>query len=133
MLIFRYIKRVEENTNRNLQPVLHRILYLSALHLIQKHAATFYQGGYFNSPKPLSLIQETILHLCSEIKNDAIALVDAIAPPDYVLNSPLGVSNGDVYNTLYSTMIQSPGAFDRLSWYDDFIKKASFGNLKSKI
>ncbi len=90
-MIFRYIDRILENTNAELQPVLNRILFLSALHCIEKHAAIFYQGGYFNGPNPLSLIHQTILQLCSEIKNDAIALVDAIAPPDYVLNSPLGI------------------------------------------
>ena len=67
------------------------------------------------------------------MKNDAIALVDAVAPPDFVLNSPLGVSNGDVYKALYNTMTQSPGAFDRLSWFEDFTTKNSFGHLKSKI
>ncbi len=30
-------------------------------------------------------------------------------------------------------MIQSPGAFDRLTWYDDFMKKKPFGHLKSNL
>jgi Acyl-CoA oxidase len=30
------------------------------------------------------------------MKCDAVALVDALAPPDFILNSPLGQSDGDV-------------------------------------
>ena len=42
------------------------------------------------------LIQEAILTLCGQLKDDAVSLVDAIAPPDFVLNSPIGLSDGQV-------------------------------------
>ena len=35
--------------------------------------------------------------LClNQLKNEAVALVDALAPPDFILNSPIGHSNGKV-------------------------------------
>jgi acyl-CoA oxidase len=34
--------------------------------------------------------------LCARLKPDAVALVDVLAPPDFVLNSALGHSNGKV-------------------------------------
>ena len=79
--------------------------------MLEKHTAIFYQGGYFTGPKsdrPVSLIRETILRLCSEMKSEAVSLVDAMAPPDFVLNSALGDSTGEVYKKVYSMMIQSP-------------------------
>lgn len=45
---------------------------------------------------PAFLIREAILSLCDEIKPDAVALADVIAPPDFVLNSAIGKSDGQV-------------------------------------
>ena len=36
------------------------------------------------------------MFLCTQLKNEAVALVDALAPPDFILNSPIGHSNGKV-------------------------------------
>lgn len=93
----------------------------------------FYQGNYFSSEKSATLIRETILDLCKEMKNDAIGLVDAIAAPDHVLNSVLGDSNGDVYKNLYSSMIQSSGAFERIGCLDEFLDKTKLGKLRSQL
>lgn len=96
----------------SLKPVLDRILYLAALHIIDKHTSIFYQGGYFSSDRPVFLIRETIIKLCSEMKNEAIGLCDAMSPPDFVLNSALGDSTGEAYKKLYSLMIQSPHSME---------------------
>jgi acyl-CoA oxidase len=100
---------------------------------LDKHLVYFYQGGYFTTDKPVSLIKDTIIELCKEMKNDAIGLVDAMAPPDYVINSALGESNGLVYKNLYNSMIQSNGAFERIDFLDEFLHKTKFASLKSKI
>jgi acyl-CoA oxidase len=125
--------RVSINNNENLQPVLNRILFLSALFILEKYAAYFYEGGFFSEKKQIRLIRDTIVDLTSEIKDDAVALVDAIAPPDYVLNSILGNSDGNVYKNLYNSFTQSPGAFDRLDSYENFMDKKPFGHLKAKL
>ena len=31
-----------------------------------------------------------------QLKNEAVSLVDVIAPPDFILQSPIGSSNGEV-------------------------------------
>jgi len=80
----------------------------------------------------VNLIRETILELCGEMKDDAIALVDAMAPPDYVLNSILGESTGLVYKNLYNSMIQSNGSFERLSNFFEYSQKSSLMQ-KSKL
>ena len=58
---------------------------------------------------------------------------DAIAPPDYVLNSVLGESNGLVYQNLYNSMVQSNGAFDKIGDLNAFMIKTEFASLKSKL
>ena len=54
-------------------------------------------GGYITGPEPPRLIKEAILQLCGALKDDAVALVDAIAPTDFILNSPIGKSDGQVW------------------------------------
>ncbi len=44
-------------------------------------------------------LRDSIVKLCVGLKNNAVSLVDCIAPPDFVLNSALGHSSGEV-NTL---------------------------------
>lgn len=34
--------------------------------------------------------------MMDQLRGEAVTLADVIAPPDYVLNSPLGMSDGDV-------------------------------------
>eukprot|EP00105_Crassostrea_gigas_P046129 XP_019930277.1 PREDICTED: peroxisomal acyl-coenzyme A oxidase 3-like [Crassostrea gigas] len=90
------------------------------------------QSGYILGNEPPKLIQEAILHLCYELKDDAVALVDAIAPTDFILNSPIGKSDGQIYKNLYSAMIQGPNALERPSYWKEFVNKPVFGS-KSKL
>lgn len=41
-------------------------------------------------------IKENILMLCAELKPEAVEIADALAPPDFILNSVLGMSDGKV-------------------------------------
>lgn len=111
-LIVRFIAKINENKDPSLQKVLDNILYLSAFYLLDKHVGIFYQGSFFSSEKPVLMIRETLLELCRQMKDEAVAMVDAMAPPDFVLNSILGTSDGLVYQNLYNAMIQSNGAFE---------------------
>lgn len=118
----------------SLKPVLDKILHLAALYMLEKHTATFYQGGYFSGPKsdrPVFLIREAILRLCSEMKSEAVALVDAMAPPDFVLNSALGDSSGEAYKKLYSMMIQSPFAMEPM--FVERPRAATNGSTSKKV
>lgn len=46
------------------------------------------------------LVKQNILTLCAELKPEAVAIADALAPPDFVLNSVLGMSDGKVRRVL---------------------------------
>ena len=136
-IVLRLMAKINrEDTDPSLRPALDRILFLTALFFLDKHLAEFYQGGYLSTStavKPNELIREAILELCAQTKNDAVALVDSMAPPDYILQSPLGDANGDVYKRLYSAMTQAPGAFDRIGHLEDFLEKKPFGHRRSKL
>lgn len=121
-----------EDVPADLVPVLARIAALFGLWRLEKHLTTLYQGGYISGNEPPKLIQEAILHLCYELKDDAVALVDAIAPTDFILNSPIGKSDGQIYKNLYSAMIQGPNALERPSYWKEFVNKPVIGS-KSKL
>lgn len=85
---------MKEATAPEIKLILTQLVSLYGLWSLEKHLSTLYKGGYINGEKPAILIQETILKLCKNIKDDAVSLVDVIAPPDCVLNSVLGNSDG---------------------------------------
>lgn len=55
-----------------------------------------FTGSYLSGSIPNDIIKEEIVNLCSILKDDAVALVDVLAPPDFILNSALGMSDGRV-------------------------------------
>ncbi|KAF0870971.1 ACOX3 oxidase, partial [Crocuta crocuta] len=79
-----------------LRAVLQRLSALYALWSLNQHTALLYRGGYFADEQPGKMIENAILGLCSQLKDDAIALVDVIAPPDFVLGSPIARADGEV-------------------------------------
>lgn len=105
--------------------VLRRLHMLYALWSLEKHIATLYEGDYFPPSydlNPTRIIRAKILTLCSELKDDAVALVDTFAPTDFVLNSCLGYADGRVYEHLFDALSKSKNAFERPAWYEEFTK-----------
>ncbi|KAK9731627.1 Acyl-CoA oxidase [Popillia japonica] len=116
-------EKIQGATDQPIKNVLLKLLSLYGLYSIEKqHVAVMFQGGYANGKEPVNLIQYAILHLCSEIKGDAVALVDTIAPPDFLLNSVLGASDGQVYHHLQSSFFQSAYCMTRPRWWSDIIQ-----------
>ncbi|KAJ8312588.1 hypothetical protein KUTeg_009961, partial [Tegillarca granosa] len=122
----------EEPVPEELRPVLRRMCSLFGLWRLEKHLSTLYQGGYISGSNPPKVIQEAILRLCHELKDDSVSLVDAIAPTDFILNSPIGVSDGQIYKNLYGAMLQGKNALERPDWWREFVDKPIVGiqNLK---
>ncbi|KAF4530545.1 hypothetical protein B566_EDAN016998 [Ephemera danica] len=57
------------------------------------------------------------------IEPDAVALVDVLAPPDFILNSALGHSNGKIYQNIQGALFQSPGVMERPSWWMELVPR----------
>ena len=68
----------------------------SLIVFLLSHMHVLIKGGYFSGRQPSRLIRAAILDLCGDLKNDAVALVDVFAPPDFILNSPIGCADGEV-------------------------------------
>jgi len=84
-----------------------------------------------SEPSSAKLYKQGVLTLLSNLKDDAVALVDAIAPTDFIIDSPLGMSDGNVYQHLQSKLFQSPEVFQRPDWWRDMLNWQSY--VKAKL
>lgn len=126
----RMIAVINESADISIKNVLSKLFSLYGLWSLQKHIGILYEGGYFHGSEPSRLLNEAILQLCGEIKDDAVSLIDAIGPPDFVLNSVLGQSDGLVYQHLKSAIFRSPYAMSRPTWWQDIV---NFNQKNSKL
>uniref|UniRef100_A0A7G3ACZ8 Acyl-coenzyme A oxidase n=1 Tax=Lutzomyia longipalpis TaxID=7200 RepID=A0A7G3ACZ8_LUTLO len=84
--------------------VLTKLLSLYGCYIILQYMSYLQKGGFLLKAKDSDLYEEAYLYLLEDIKDDAVSLVDAIAPPDFIVNSPLGLSNGEIYENLKATL-----------------------------
>lgn len=88
----------------DLRPVLKQIQLIYGLWCLDKHLSTFYIGGFATGAPFGDLIRQQLLELCGKIKDMAVTVADAIAPPDWVLCSVLGKSDGKVTKKRFSPL-----------------------------
>jgi len=121
--------------SRELQDSLRNLYMLYGLWTMEKYLQTFIQGRFLRSGKQVELIRKGVLCYCSLLKNDSVVLVDAIAPPDWVLNSAIGHSNGQPLKNLYENMVM-PESQERPSWWREMntdVNPGSKSHLISKL
>lgn len=124
----------DEDTPAGLRPVLSKLCALYGLWSLSSHMATLYQGEYLSGRKPTELVQMAILTLCSQLKDDAVTLVDVFAPSDFLLNSPIGNADGQLYKNLWATVMQGSQVLERPSWWKEFCSdKPVVGSLRPKL
>ena len=61
-----------------------------------------FQNSYF-SVKQTRIVKEYFLKLCFELKESALNILEAVAPPDKLLNSDIGVQDGQIFKKIYDS------------------------------
>lgn len=103
--IYRRFLEACEQASSDLKPILGELCSLYALHSISENAGWFLQFGYLN-PGHMAAIQAKILALLDTIRPQVIPLTDSFGLTDYVINSPLGCADGDVYRRIFEKTVQ---------------------------
>lgn len=115
-----FFKFASNKEDKSIRDVLLKLVSLYGAWSIEKHIGLLYEGGLFSSTVQSKHLRQGIIDLCADLKNEAVSLVDAIAPPDFILNSPLGYADGNIYKHLQSAFFQAPGTFEKPLWIQDY-------------
>ncbi|KXJ29078.1 peroxisomal acyl-coenzyme A oxidase 3 [Exaiptasia diaphana] len=119
--VFRRFKEAcrSADTPVGLRPVLTLMCSLYGLWTLEKHLATLYEGGFCRSTNDARIVKSAIITLCFKLKGESVLLSDALAPPDFILNSPIGLSNGQAHRNLYDAIMSDPNSTKRVSWWKE--------------
>ncbi|CAG9784052.1 unnamed protein product [Diatraea saccharalis] len=124
-----FYKSALEFEDPQCRSVLLKLVSLYGSFLLEKHLATLYIGGFFSGSQGQTL-REGILLMCSEVKPEAVALADTLAPPDWCIRSVLGQSDGQAYKHIQNSVMSYPGALSRPSWWRDVVHWRSYVTAK---
>ncbi|KAJ1935567.1 fatty-acyl coenzyme A oxidase, partial [Linderina macrospora] len=118
-LLHRFAAQVEQSP-AELRPVLLLLARLFGAHSAVQYSGEFLQAGYY-SGEQVEAIKAFVNQACSEVRNDAVPLTDAFNYTDYVVNSPLGRFDGDVYEK-YFELVTSLNPTKPIPYFDSLIK-----------
>lgn len=120
--LFHRFKGALARAPAELQTVLTKLCLLYGLYAIAENSGPFLQYGYFTPQQvgydvflavasltydhlQLDWIRASVTNLCKDIRNNAIPLTDSFDYSDFMLNSPLGRADGNIYEA-YFGMVQ---------------------------
>ena len=103
--IYRRFLGACDRAPEEIKTILTQLCNLYGLHSISENAGWFLQFGYLN-PGHMTLIQTKIMGLLDIIRPQVIPLTDSFGLTDYVINSPLGCADGDVYRRIFEKTVQ---------------------------
>ncbi|CAG9322124.1 unnamed protein product [Blepharisma stoltei] len=99
-----------ENTGKAFRKLLH----LFIVERIEKSLATYLEFAI--TPNQADIVRETELELCKELSDHCINIIEAVAPPDKMIGSIIGTSDGQVYQNIINTVESYPDVYKQASW-----------------
>jgi len=80
-------------------------------------------------PQSIMTMQDCFIEIAKDIKKDAVSLADVLAPSDFILNSALGHSDGNVYKHMQNHFYSNPDSFGRAEYWKDVTENFRKSNL----
>ncbi|CAN1834694.1 Peroxisomal acyl-coenzyme A oxidase 1 [Linum perenne] len=108
IVVSKFIEKLQQEIpGKGVKQQLQNLCNIYALNLVNKHLGDFLSTGAI-SAKQASLANDQLRSLLSQVRPNAIALVDAFNYTDHYLGSILGRYDGDVYPKLYEEAWKDP-------------------------
>lgn len=114
-MLDRFILHCDEYEGQE-KAVLVQLASIYGLWSLEKHLGHLFQFRILASNHQIAKIHESLLELCKRLTPNAVALVDVLAPPDFILNSVLGNSDGDVYKHLQQSFYETDNSFGKAKY-----------------
>ncbi|ANB15717.1 acyl-CoA oxidase [Sugiyamaella lignohabitans] len=131
--INRIQKAKDDGTDGSIIDVLSDLARLFSLWSIEKEGA-FLKYGFITSDQ-LDQITDHVDSYCKRVREQAIGLTDAFNLSDFMINSPIGNYDGDVYKNYFSkvTRRNNPRKNFKAPYHDQLIKPFLFRKEDSPI
>nr|DAD47719.1 TPA_asm: hypothetical protein HUJ06_017656 [Nelumbo nucifera] len=108
IVVSKFLEKLQQEIpGKGVKEQLEALCYIYALYLLHKHLGDFLSTGCI-TPKQGSLANDQLRSLYSQVRPNAIALVDAFNYTDHYLGSVLGRYDGNVYPKLYEEAWKDP-------------------------
>nr|GMD98265.1 peroxisomal acyl-coenzyme A oxidase 1-like [Ipomoea batatas] len=108
IVVSKFIEKLQQDIpGKGVRQQLEALCSVYALFLLHKHQGDFLATGYI-TPKQASLANDQLRALYTQVRPNAIALVDAFNYTDHFLGSILGRYDGNVYPKLYEEAWKDP-------------------------
>ncbi|KAI9503930.1 acyl-CoA dehydrogenase/oxidase C-terminal [Coemansia spiralis] len=118
-LLHRFVAQVEQSPAQ-LRPILALLARLFGAHSAVQHSGEFLQSGFYSGAQ-IETLKAFVNTACADVRKDAVSLTDAFGYTDYVVNSPLGRYDGDVYEK-YFDLVTSLNPTKPVPYFDSLIK-----------
>ena len=93
-----FVQAISDCDDAGLCEVLNRLCDLHALATVERERAWYQEHGRISSTRA-KMVTRAVNELCSALRPDAEALVDAFGIPDAVLAAPIGLPGGEASRT----------------------------------
>ncbi|XP_077236610.1 peroxisomal acyl-coenzyme A oxidase 1-like [Tasmannia lanceolata] len=108
IVVSKFIEKVQQDIHgKGVREQLQALCNIYALSLLHKHLGDFLSTGCI-TPKQAALANDQLRSLYSQVRPNAVALVDAFNYTDHFLGSVLGCYDGNVYPKLYEEAWKEP-------------------------
>ncbi|KAF9387784.1 fatty-acyl coenzyme A oxidase [Podila verticillata] len=98
--VFRRFAQAVKSAPEGLRPILTKVCLLYGLYSIEQNSGFFLQYRYF-TPSQMDYVRSQVNVFCREVRQEYIPLIDAFNYSDYMINSPLGVYDGNIYEKYF--------------------------------